>query len=670
MMLTDNLKTGIIVIILYLFCTPTSAQTDTTQPWVKYFEQLIDIEDMDDENVQNMYESLLSLSENKINLNKATREDLEQIVFLTPQQIEEISEYIYKYGPVHTWGELAMIESLDAIRRRLLSYFVYIDYEEKKYFPTIGNIIKYGKNDFIAAVKIPMYERKGDKNGFMGYKYKHWFRYTFKYGQYLQAGLTGSQDSGEPFFAGKNSIGYDYYSFYLLIRKLGKIKALAAGRYRLRFGMGLIMNNDFSFGKMAAFSTYGSNNVVRAHSSRSAANYLQGCAATYNITKGLDVTAFASYRKIDATPGKEPNTITTIIESGYHRTQTEMSNKNNTSQSLIGGNVRYFKSGYHIGITSFYTYLNKRLKPNTSQIYRQFYPSGKNFTNTSIDYGYTGHKLAVDGESAIDGRFSLATINRIMYQPISELSLTMLQRFYSYKFKTLFGQCFNDGGRIQNESGIYMGVNWTPSSDFSIMYYFDYAYFPWAKYQTSTSSHSIDNFISGTFRHNGFYLTSRYRLRLRQKDNAKKNSLIQKTEHRGRISCGYDNERWHYGVQCDVADSKTEDNSFGWMVSQNIGYKYRMINANMAFGYFDTDNYDSRIYCYEKGLLYSFSYPSYYGNGIRYSIYIRADIKNKIMIICKFASTKYFDRKKISSSYQEVDGSSMSDIEAQLRWKF
>lgn len=81
--------------------------------------------------------------------------------------------------------------------------FVYIDYEEKKDFPTIGNIIKYGKNDFIAAVKIPMYERKGDKNGFMGYKYKHWFRYTFKYGQYLQAGLTGSQDSGEPFFAGK-----------------------------------------------------------------------------------------------------------------------------------------------------------------------------------------------------------------------------------------------------------------------------------------------------------------------------------------------------------------------------------------------------------------------------------------------------------------------------------
>lgn len=102
-------------------------------------------------------------------------------------------------------GELAMIESLDAVRRQLLYYFVYIDNEQKKTFPTIKNILKYGKNDIIATAKIPLYERKGDKNGYMGYKYKHWFRYTFKYGQYVQIGLTGSQDAGEPFFAGKTA---------------------------------------------------------------------------------------------------------------------------------------------------------------------------------------------------------------------------------------------------------------------------------------------------------------------------------------------------------------------------------------------------------------------------------------------------------------------------------
>lgn len=670
MTITTKLKIGLIVLLPYLYVFPSAAQTDKDYPWMQYYDQLIELEDIDDENIENTYDILMSLSENKINLNTATREDLEQIIFLTPQQIEEISEYIYKYGPIRTMGELAMIESLDAVRRQLLSYFVYIDNEQKKQFPTIKNILKYGKNDIIATAKIPLYERKGDKNGYMGYKYKHWFRYMFKYGQYVQIGLTGSQDAGEPFFAGKNSLGYDYYSFYMLVRKLGRIKTLAAGRYRLKFGMGLIMNNDFSLGKIASISSYSSNNSIRAHSSRSMANYLQGAAVTYNIIKGLDITAFASYRKIDATPGKEPNTITTIRESGYHRTPTEMAYKNNTSHSLFGGNIRFFKNGFHIGMTSFYTGLNKKLQPNTSQIYRKYYPSGKNFTNTSIDYGYTGHKLSVEGESAIDGAKSLATINRITYQPISELSLTLLQRFYSYKFETLFGQCFNDGGRIQNESGIYMGVNWNPSSDLSVMYYFDYAYFPWAKYQISSSSHSIDNFISGTLKKNNFYISSRYRIRLRQKDNSDKTSLIPKIEQRGRIALGYDDNIWSMKMQLDMSDCKTENNSFGWMVSQTFGCKYKIIDADIAIGYFDTDDYDSRIYCYEKGLLYSFSFPVHYGKGIRYSINVRADIQNKIMIACKLGSTKYFDRNKISSSYQEIDGSSMTDIEVQIRWKF
>lgn len=122
-----------------------NAQNDNIHPWEKYYKQLLDIEDINDEDIENTYEILQSLSENKININKATREELEQIIFLTPNQIEEISEYIYKYGPIRTMGELAMIESLDAIKRQLLSYFVYIENEENTDFPAIKNILKYGK---------------------------------------------------------------------------------------------------------------------------------------------------------------------------------------------------------------------------------------------------------------------------------------------------------------------------------------------------------------------------------------------------------------------------------------------------------------------------------------------------------------------------------------------
>ena len=141
----------------------------------------------------------------------------------------------------------------------------------------------------------------------------------------MRFGLIVSQDAGEPFFAGKNNLGYDFYSFYFVIKKLGNIKTLALGRYRLRFGMGLVINNNFGFGKLSTLTTLGrGGSNIRAHSSRSDGNYLQGAAATVNVTKGLDVSGFVSYRKFDATLNDDDNTIATIITSGYHRTDDSL----------------------------------------------------------------------------------------------------------------------------------------------------------------------------------------------------------------------------------------------------------------------------------------------------------------------------------------------------------
>lgn len=104
------------------------------------------------------------------------------------------------------------------------------------------------------------------------------------------------------------------------------------------------------------------------------------------------------------------------------------------------------------------------------------------------------------------------------------------------------------------------------------------------------------------------------------------------------------------------------------MISQTVGLKLKKrFNAIATFGYFDTDDYDSRVYAYERGMLYSFSFPAYYGNGIRMAMYGCSDFSEKITIIAKIGMTKYFDRDKIGSGYQEIDGSMMSDLELQLR---
>lgn len=332
-----------------------------------------------------------------------------------------------------------MIESLDPIRLQLLPYFVYLGNTEKeKGFPKLGNILKHGKHDLTLTGKVPLYDRRGDNNGYLGYKYRHSLRYTFSYGEYLKVGFIGAQDAGEPFFSNRNGMGYDHYSLYVLVRKLGRIKALAIGRYKLKLGMGLVMNNGFGFGKTATISTMNRNgNAISGYQSRSEAYYLQGAAATVALSKKFDLTAFVSYRDIDATLNKGDGSIATILKTGYHRTETEMAKKNNASQFVGGGNLQFRSNGFNIGMTALYTSLDKPIKPNTNQKYRKYYASGKEFWNMSVNYGYTASRWSLSGETATGNCHAIASINKLSYEPVHELTLTAIQRFYSYKYHAL-----------------------------------------------------------------------------------------------------------------------------------------------------------------------------------------------------------------------------------------
>ena len=642
-----------------------------SQKWEEYLQQLNDEEDFQSVSWDEYTDLLTNLSEHPININTATREDLEQLPFLTGQQIEDILAYIYQYGPMKSLGELGLIESLGYYQHKLLEFFVYPGDIKQKNFPSLKNILKYGKSEIIATAKIPFYNRKGDINGYLGYKYKHWIEYKFNYGQYVKFGIVGSQDAGEPFMSHGN-YPYDYYSYYFQIRKYGKLKNLTLGRYRLKIGMGLVINTNYSLGKTITLSTLGRNsNNISTHSSRSEANYLQGAAATITVAKGLDWSNFISYRSIDATLDKNGKSIVNFINTGYHRTETEIEKKHNASEFLLGSNLNYFNNGFHIGTTALYTSFDKPLEPKTEQIYRRWYPKGKSFYNMGIDYGYTSHKLVFSGETATGDSHAIATINNLSYMFSGTFSLIALQRFYSYKYYSLYSQSFNAGGSIQDESGLYLGINWHPLNFLNIMAYTDYAYYAWPKYQTSEASHCWDNMLTAIFQLNKYWnINTRYHIKIEQKDNIDKNGLIQKIEQRGRLSVVYQEQNWNNNLQSDINFCQYKQNSFGWMVSDRVTFHFKPIQLAGNIAYFHTRDYYSRIYTYEQSTLYNLSFPSFFGKGIRYCILAKININNHLMLITKTGTTDYFDRNHISSSYQQINHSSQTDLDIQLIWKF
>ena len=663
---------ALLMIVLLLTVSYVSAQDE--REWEKYLNEVMTEEDVGETLWEEAYELLCEREQHPLDLNHATREELEQLPFLSAQQVEEIMEYIYRYGPMKSMAELQMIRSLDYMRRRLLTYFIFIGSQEsgaKSLVDLLGKAVKYGRSELMATGRIPFYERKGDADGYHGYPYRHWLKYQFTYGDQVKAGLVGSQDAGEPFFKGKNSLGYDYYSFWLQLKQLGRLESIVLGKYRVSMGIGLIINNSFSLGKVSMLQNMGrSTSAVRPHSSRSSDGYLQGAAATVTITKGLTATGFFSYRAMDATLNKD-GTVATILNSGYHRTATELEKKNNLKNTTFGGNVRYQAHGLHAGLNVVGTHLNRELRPNTNIVYRQHYAQGYDFLNMSADYGYVNHRFSINGETAVNKHGALATINSMSLQLGSELSLMALYRFYSYRYTSLYGRSYSDGGSVQNENGIYLGATWQPSPFWKLMVYSDFAYFPWARYQVSQSSHSWDNLLQLSYTHRRWTFGGRYRLRLRQKDDDAKTALITRTEHKGRLSATYsDDSRWNSRTQLDFGFVSFKERERGMMLSETLGYTHNWLRVNAGLGYFHTDSYDSRVYLYELGPLYSYSVIQFSGEGIRYWLMARANIGKRLMLTAKLGTTNYFDRSTIGSSYQQIYRSSQTDLDLQVRWKF
>ena len=157
---------------------------------------------------------------------------------------------VYIHGQMQTIYELQLVEEMDKRTIDLLLPFVCVRaVKAGRGYPALKSILKYGKHETLARLDVPFYIRKGYEKNYLGPSLYHSLRYNFHYGDYLQIGVTGEKDAGEPFFALHNRKGYDYYSFYFLIKNLGRLKALALGNYRLSFGQGLVLSTDFRLGK-------------------------------------------------------------------------------------------------------------------------------------------------------------------------------------------------------------------------------------------------------------------------------------------------------------------------------------------------------------------------------------------------------------------------------------
>jgi hypothetical protein len=119
-------------------------------------------------------------------------------------------------------------------------------------------------------------------------------------------------------------------------------------------------------------------------------------------------------------------------------------------------------------------------------------------------------------------------------------------------------------------------------------------------------------------------------------------------------------------------DKKGSNEEMGFMTFFDFIYKPLMkpVSANIRLQYFETDDYNSRIYAYENDVLYYYSIPVFFNKGYRYYLNINADLTKKMSLWIKWSQSIYKDRTTIGSGLDEIQGSAKSEIRALLRVNF
>lgn len=675
-----------LAIFLFTFFSCHAGAQEVPATTEEQLENLADIQQGETED-DSYLQALDHFKKHPININSADANELRELIVLSDLQIDNLVSYrnllgkfvsIYELQSVPTWN-IATI-------KKILPYIIVGNASPA--IETFRDRLKKGDQRVLLRFSEILERSEGFDHSIPGTKYlggreKLFFRYRYQFKNLLQFGIAGDRDAGEPFFKGAGKYGFDFYSFHLFARKIGKVQALALGDFTVNMGQGLIQWQSLAFSKSAdVMDVKRQSGILRPYSSSGEFYFQRGAGITMQFGKA-EATLFGSVRKLSSNFVVDTlhtaDFISSFQNSGYHRTQSEIDDRNDLRQLSWGGNFTYRKNDWHIGINgvayNFSLPIIKRPEP-----YNLFAIGGKSWGNYSVDYSYTHRNIHLFGEEAADGNFDKAIINGLLVSVDPAVDLSLVQRAIDKKYQAVYGDAFTENSYPTNENGIYAGASIRPWFGWKVDMYADLYRFPWLKYLVDAPSFGKEYLVQITFTPNKqLEIYSRFRTETKQIDapgNASiTNFLVSIPKQSWRTEINY-----HINTSITLReriellwyDEKGADPENGFLNFFDIIYKplLKPYSGNLRLEYFETGGYNSRVYAYENDVLYNFSIPASFGKGYRYYINLNYDLGKNLSIWLRLAETIYKDDTIIGSDLDKIPGNHRTEIKLQVQKSF
>lgn len=598
--------------LLVSFSMLSADYASDLDPIVPILEPLV--EENPDLDVESVEEKLRELLEHPIDLNRTSTGELEQLLWLTPEQIDNILLYAY-YHPFESVYELRLVPGLSAYDVQLLAPFVIVAPREVKDTRTVRGLFSHASHELhLRADARSLTTFQGDP--FYGY-----FKYKCNAGNKVLFGVTFKRDVAE--IPNKHS----RYGAFAELHDVGPLSTLVVGDYRASFGYGLVINSALPLGK----STY----ATRLGLSETGIKKYNGCSDDF--LRGVGAT-------VDLLPKGDVKTGQKLQLSAFYSCRLPDS----IARQVAGANLSYTYRRLRVGMTAMEYWVTDSL-PFRNTYYNTHYFRGKRQFSGSVNAQYMFRHVTLLAEAATSQNTSWggALLTGARVTPMSDLSLLMLYRYYSLYYDPVLASTFSETTRPNDEQGAYLGADIRLVRNWLFSAYTDFFFFSGPKYTIRVPSWGYDILAEADF-----VPSERFSLLLRSRSKRKGEKDLYSLRFQV-------NNKWHdWSLRTEVDGNicvtrPDEDEpvkayhqlpaTYGIALYEQVEYRLPVLPMvfQLRVGGFYIPNWNNRIYAYENDVLYAFSIPATYGKGVRAYLNWRYAVTDKLSLYLRVSDTWY-----------------------------
>ncbi len=638
-----------ILIFIFLSSIIIIPQTDTTE---LIDSEIFNLKENLFENNEDAasYDFINQLLSNPIDINNVTAEELSNIPFLSIQDAQTIIKDRKRKKFYKSFNDFKTIKGVHPYILLLLKPFI------------VFNDI-YTKNIFSAKIHSRLFSDLQNPKGYLdssysGSKVKSYNKIGITYGDFKSRILI-EKDAGEKSY-------FDYSSGFVSYNSKNFIPKIIVGDYNFEFGQGLAIWSPYGYSKGSDALNFVSkrDRGIIPHTSSDENRFFRGIAVESKIKK-FRLNAFYSLNKIDASIN-EFNEVTSLVITGYHRTENEIAKKHNLSERTLGASLKYQFSDF-LDIGFFYMKNNFEKKLNFRD---KFSLHGNKFQFTSFSYKLFLDRFNLLGEISHNGK-SIATVANIYLGLSDEIQFVTSFRNYPKNYSNIYSSGFGETNNTQNEQGYYFGVRINSNfGRFNI--YYDIFKFPYSNYTNGLPSNGNDFLIN--YEKVVFKGT---KLNLKIKDEIKEmilsEDLDQNITNQEKLNVRL---TFEYGITKSILGksrfeyvkfSELNDKEDGYLLYQDLKLKlvkYFSLTTRIIF--FQTKSYNSRLYEFENDLRGVLTNLAMFGEGFRWYLLVKYSPSSNFYIYLKYSETYKPNEKSLGSGDNEIFGNIDNKISTQF----